>query len=655
MNGVQQQQQRFEAAWATLQARDDTVRFRARDTLRVPCHCTAARVLADSTLPPFYAEPGRPAEIDVRGKLGEGGMGVVHLATQTALGRDVAVKRLRPETVSPEAAGALLQEAWITGALEHPHVVPIHALGRDAQGHPMLVMKRIEGVSWQAALDGRAELPGWCRHADDPDLLRANVEILMRVCSAVHFAHSRGIIHCDLKPDNVMLGAYGEVYVLDWGIAVSLRDDGSGRFPLAKDVHQAVGTPACMSPEQAAGEGERFSPATDVYGLGAILHRLVTGQMRHTGDDLRAVLYDAWLSEPFDYPVATVCASMAELCNRAMARDPAERFPDAEALRQALALYLERRASLQLAEEAEDKLIALEQRLNEDASFEATQLDEQERHGLHELFGQCRFGFQQALRTWPENPVARGGLQRALRQMAEHELRAGALDAAGELIGQLDPPAPELLERLRDLRESRKLRDAELRRLRELQREGDLTIGSRARSVVAFCCALAVVAVPLPMAVLERLGVYQPSERPSFLFAIPFFATVLLIVFFARRRLLRNRVNRGIVGSLLLIILGRIGHRVLALQFAMTVKQMMVLDLSVMFMATGVLALTVDRRIGVAAAVYLLAFYAGVLATGWAMVLISLANVVALTVIGLVWLRGRGEGEGRPQAAKEGV
>ena len=136
-------------------------------------------------------------------------MGIIRLGEQGAIGRQVAVKCLREGLDNERFGLQLLREAWVTGGLEHPNIVPVYSVGADSNGHPMIVMKRIEGTPWSELLrsDGR-------QLRDDP-------EILKQVCNAVEFAASRGVIHRDLKPDNVMIGTFGEVYVLDWGIAIA--------------------------------------------------------------------------------------------------------------------------------------------------------------------------------------------------------------------------------------------------------------------------------------------------------------------------------------------------------------------------------------------------------------------------------------------------
>src|SRR5690606_26042988 len=161
-----------------------------------------------------------PGELELLEVLGQGGMGIVRRARQRSLERDVAVKSLRPEIRGRATVDALLEEARIAARLDHPNVLPIHALGRDPAGRPLLVLKRCEGET-RGALLRRSGHPFWSetrRWSRDP--LARNLEILREVCDAVEYAHSRGVLHRDLKPDNVMVGRFGEVYLMDWGLAV---------------------------------------------------------------------------------------------------------------------------------------------------------------------------------------------------------------------------------------------------------------------------------------------------------------------------------------------------------------------------------------------------------------------------------------------------
>ena len=268
-----------------------------------------------------------------------GGIGRVWLAHDDDLGRDVALKELRPERAEHAVLGArFLQEARITGQLEHPGVVPVYELARRPDGlQPFYTMRFVKGrtLSEAARAYHDKRLAGQADALGLPALLNAFVT----VCNTVAYAHSRGVIHRDLKGQNVILGDFGEVVVLDWGLAKRLgRPEGEpGTLPAPEDsgaddssltVHgQALGTPAYMAPEQAAGRLDLIDRRTDVYGLGAVLYEVLTGQPPFTGPDTGAVLRKVQEEEPTAprqlWP--EVPPALEALCLRALAKRSADR------------------------------------------------------------------------------------------------------------------------------------------------------------------------------------------------------------------------------------------------------------------------------------------------------------------------------------------
>jgi eukaryotic-like serine/threonine-protein kinase len=235
-----------------------------------------------------------PAVADPRlfERLGVGGMGEVYRCGDEALRRDLALKVLRGELCGDaDAEERFLREARLTGSLQHPGIVPIHQLSRLADGRPCYTMKLVRGRTFADIL--RDESTGMERL---PRLLA----IVEKVCQAVAFAHSKGVIHRDLKPANVMVGEFGEVQVMDWGLAKELSCDEVTPPPneATVDVETvargeeaaglsraglALGTPAYMPPEQAAGDWDIVDERADVFALGAILCVILTGQPPYEG------------------------------------------------------------------------------------------------------------------------------------------------------------------------------------------------------------------------------------------------------------------------------------------------------------------------------------------------------------------------------------
>ncbi len=405
--------------------------------------------------------------------LGQGGMGHVRLARQRTMGREVAVKTPRDEACDEQTALKLLREAWITGSLEHPNVVPVYDIGLDQRGNPMILLKRIEGVHWGDAM--RDPACAGARH-QSADPLASGLRVLLQVCDAVAYAHSRGIVHRDLKPENVMLGEFGEVYVVDWGIAVSLGDDRGGRLPLAREATEVAGTPCYMAPEMLKGQG--VDARTDVYLLGATLYELLCGRPPHLAQSLRQALFSVMTFSPA-FP-ADAPAELCAVCARAMAADPAARHPRVEDLRLDLQRFLDHRGSARLAEEAQRRLGDLERALGGAAAGAAP-----DRLELYRIYSECSFGFREARKTWPDNAVAAEGARRATEAMVAYEVAQGDPRAAEALLAELGAPAPALEQQVAALRRRDSARRQELEVMARVGRQMDPNVGRRTRFFLA--------------------------------------------------------------------------------------------------------------------------------------------------------------------------
>jgi WD40 repeat protein len=277
-----------------------------------------------------------------------GGLGEVWVALDEELHREVALKEISPRFAGDaECRGRFVQEAEITGGLEHPGIVPVYGLGAYPDGRPFYAMRFIQGETLkEAARKLHAGVPGVT--------LRGLLTRFVAVCNAIAYAHSRGVLHRDLKPANVMLGKYGETLVVDWGLAKAMGHElaasagageahhfdeetlrpHSGDSSTQTQMGSALGTPAYMSPEQAAGQLERIGRATDVYGLGATLYMVLTGRAPVENPDSAEVLQKVkqgdWRA-PRLINKATP-AALDAVCCKAMALKPEDRYPTALAL-----------------------------------------------------------------------------------------------------------------------------------------------------------------------------------------------------------------------------------------------------------------------------------------------------------------------------------
>jgi len=524
---------------------------RSEEPERIPETRAAERPSVTLTDPTLLHRAENDAALEVLGSLGEGGMGRVLLARQRSLGRDVAVKLLKLQS-SSSLALALLHEGRVLGLVEHPNVVPVYALGSDQHGQPALVMKRIDGVAW-SELIRQPNHPLWAEvHTISADRVHAHVEILMQVAQAVHFAHERGVLHRDIKADNVIVGRHGEVYLADWGIAVRKEDLVPDERP------RIIGTPTHLAPEMARGDVTALDERTDVYLLGATLHEVLTGgRGRHAGAGLPAMLLSALESEPpvFDERVP---ARLAEVCARATRCDPAERYPSALAFRAALAETLRHAGSIALTAATRERQRELEALVAAGSDAEAKGLEP-----IYRLLSECRFGYAQALREWPDNEDAARCISSCIESVARFELAAGRAGAARGLISELaDPPADlrEALERL-----EARAREEEARK-RELERiAADVDTTRSAGQYARFFGGLGALVVGI--FAVNALASGGMSYTPA---ALVVSAGSLLVALVAgtiiwRRILFDRQASRGVIGLLLGAISGIVLDRVIGL------------------------------------------------------------------------------------------
>jgi serine/threonine-protein kinase len=268
---------------------------------------------------------------------GRGGLGEVFVALDQELRREVALKEIRAEHADdPLSRGRFVREAEITGGLEHPGIVPVHGLGTYADGRPFYAMRFIQGETLQDAIAKY--------HAGDGSwTLRALLGRFVALCNTVAYAHSRGVLHRDLKPSNVMLGRYGETLLVDWGLAKPLAEppgQAAGNATvapalvpelvdgIATQAGTALGTPAYMSPEQAAGRLDQLGPASDIYSLGATLYTLLTGRAPFEDHNVGLILANVQLGDflPPRQVKHQVPPALDAICRKAMALHAGRRY-----------------------------------------------------------------------------------------------------------------------------------------------------------------------------------------------------------------------------------------------------------------------------------------------------------------------------------------
>ncbi|HKP63711.1 MAG TPA: protein kinase [Polyangiales bacterium] len=304
------------------------------------------------------ATPDVSARFEVQRLLGQGGMGSVFVAQDRGLRRVVALKRLREGLEkSPSLLRRFVLEAQIGAQLEHPNIVPLYSFEQSEGGSPAIAMQLLEGTTMGAYILAAAAAPQDARSIHGEYSLKERVGLLLGVCEAIHFAHERGVIHRDLKPDNVMLGRYREVYVMDWGLArvegssiesnkdqlaASETDSSSPGFedwslaaPRATRQGDVIGTPQYMPPEQALGFIDSIGPASDQYSLGVILQELATLRPARSHASRAQAMKQAIansLERPVDVDGRSIHPALAAIVARATKREPGDRYPTMRAL-----------------------------------------------------------------------------------------------------------------------------------------------------------------------------------------------------------------------------------------------------------------------------------------------------------------------------------
>lgn len=468
---------------------------------------------------PRSSPDGEPM-IVLGAELGRGGMGVVHAGLQRSLGREVAIKSPRDD-VRESATRSLLREARISGQLEHPNVVPVYDLYRDDRA-PQLIMRKVEGREWSSVLDEQS--------------LEANLRTLTQVCHAVHYAHTRGIVHLDLKPSNIMLGNYGEIYLLDWGIAVCTRDDLPEFLPRARDVSKVLGTPAYMAPELASGDGTSIDARTDVYLLGAMLHEILTGEPPHRGKTVFLAVVSAFESEPPEWP-EDVSPELAAIATRAMARDPDDRYASAAEIREAIEDYLVHADSLALVAAAQDRFDRLITLLADDG--DATEIDA--------LAGEAEFGFRQALHVWPDNAAARTALQDLLERLIQRDLDRENWHGAKRRLRHLPQPRPDLEARAAEVEATASKLADELHRMRH---DADIGMAGKRRAAIAYLGAVCWLLSVVGLGELYRLGVFVGHHWHMLATTTGGAVVFAGLIYRNREELFANAINRNAITML---------------------------------------------------------------------------------------------------------
>jgi serine/threonine-protein kinase len=513
----------------------------------------------------------------------------------------------------------------------------------DDDGSPIIVLKRIEGVAWRAIMDDAAAV----RERGGADLLEYNLRVLIQLSNAVSYAHARGIIHRDLKPANVMTGRFGEVYLVDWGIAVSLRDDPTGRLPVASQANTIAGTPAYMAPEMIWAAGG-LSERTDVYLLGAILHKILTGAPPHRGT-FKEILASILWSRPVYEP--TVPNELADIARRAMSPRDEHRYASADEMRLRLEWYLRHRAALALSRTAEGCLAELR------ALIAADPVDEAVRDRLYRLFAEARFGFRQAIGACEDNARAHAGLRQAIELMITFELERGTAEAASAALAELERPPPEFAKRVAEaLRASRLERE----RLERLDADLDPAVGRRMRVAVAMALGFVWTVAPQIVAYFERRHPHH-AHWMAYVVSASLAVSAAGLVLSGKESLFKTTINRAPVAMAVVFFACQLSLLLGCHLLGVSELQAVVLDQLIAGASLAGYAAMQNRRLWPSACAFLVGFLVAAARPEWRWILLSAGNFVLLVNFASAWwgphhpfassgLGGRGELSRAPEA-----
>jgi serine/threonine-protein kinase len=537
--------------------------------------------------------------------IGTGGNGEVLAARQVSLERTIAVKRPLRELRSRSKVDELLREAKVTGYLEHPNIPPIHFVGEGDDAEDLIIgLKHIEGSEFLSELS----------KGDRSENLDDALDVLTSACDAVGYAHDLGVLHLDLKPANVMIGKYGEVYVLDWGLALAFRDDVPDTIPRFVATGRFCGTPAYGAPETVADQPP--SPATDVYQLGGMLYRILTGWPPNWGATTYEVLEAAYKGSKREFG-PWVSAGLAAICTKALARNPGERYSDANEFRRALASYRRNVREFEAFERAKACVEELEYLLQ----------SQHEPSEVYRSYGAARLAFIEYARLDTDGdavPMRAKAVRSMLNWELERENAGGAELLLEELPGE-DFNARRAIDEIKERQRS------DQRELAYHRKENDPNQGRWPRFF--FWMSIGFI-IFLTEAIPFALDV--PVEPQRVLGGHTAFLLLLAVVTLALRKKLNTRTNRQIISLVWVMSTFGLALRLAAFVGKLELPMVVSLDLCLVALVSAYGALHIDRRVTVAVPLYLV--FAGVAAVvpELAMLTFGIGHFISLTAVAAV-------------------
>ncbi len=566
---------------------------------------------------PLIPETRSVESLQVIGTLGVGGMGVVHEALQVSVERSVALKTLLEDDTSKHHEEQLVREGWVMGRLEHPNIAPIYTL-TTYKGRPAIVCKRIQGEDWSTYLRSPELI---LENFEVEDVLEWHLGVLLKVIDAIRFAHSRGILHRDLKPSNVMIGKFGEVYVMDWGLAVSTRAEHRGRLQLARDIFRRAGTYCYLAPEMLTPQGEKISELTDVYQLGGMLYEVCMGRPPHSGDDWHEMERSIRQSRP---PFKNgLPMELVAVCQRALRAIPKKRFESANTFRLAILDYLRHRGAAQLRLKGESLLCDLDELLEQDPL--------PERRAVYQVFEPCRFAFQQALEAWPEDEEAEILRSESVVMVAEFELEMGEPAHALSLLEKEEGADAAGLRQRCEAALSRKLAEEVV--AAQLSRRSNREVDASSRRLAIAGIAAGWTLLPVLLKLLAPIPTYSNQVIIQLVFLSLWLSVGSLGERWIRSTDINYRSYTMVLAATLLALVVKLGSLIMDVP----AQTALVYDLFIFFTAGLLTALLIDLRLWPPALAYLAAFAIGATSPSLCLWAMAASNAVLVLTAAWVW------------------
>lgn len=572
--------------------------------------------------------------------LGEGGMGRVYSGVQTCLNREVALKVAKHDPTDRRVRAQVIHEAQVTAFLEHPHIMPVHLLAIEQSGQIIQVLKKVSGVSWHELLY-QPDHPQWSELQAPEGQLAFHLDVLSRVCSALGYAHERGVIHRDIKPENVMVCRFGEVYVLDWGVALVLDelhrsvDETSFKAQVSYGFSELlVGTLAYMAPEMARREVKRYGPWCDVYLLGATLYEVLCGQRIRTGTSLQETLNQVVAGALPPIP-DHLSAGFASLICDAISPHVEQRPQDATAFRERLLQARRGARAQEVIREAQDFTQELSGAIAEGASVDH----------LAALYDEARLSYRAGLTLGALKAPTLSELDALYSMWARHLITLGELKVAQQVLSSRDQPDVALNETLDAALE---IRDQQRREHEELRAWSSQEAFARSRLLRCRLALLGLVLFgggSLTLDLCERSGLFMLTSHDEFLSAASL-SSALCLTFWGVMRWRKshayeqNAVFNRLWQYLLLTMVLLSIHRFISWQIGLTPDQLIHIEMPLIALSCfGSSSISQQRDFTLGGVTFFVMSIISVARQDLASLLYAIAMVILWSSVLITWRR----------------